>query len=65
MSKKKKIIYKKSQIIKPSDVGQFFFIFNGRQAFKITVYKEMVGHRFGEYVYTRGLFSHGNSKKKK
>lgn len=62
---RKKIIYKKSQIIKPEDVGHFYFIYNGRQDFKMTVSKEMVGHHFGEYVYTRSLFSHGNSKKNK
>jgi len=62
---KKKIIYKKSQILNKSDIGQSFLLSSGHKDFKITVSKEMVGHRLGEYVYTRGLFSHGNSKKNK
>jgi len=53
-----KKLYKRSTIIKISDVNKSFLIHQGSSFFKITVSDGMVGHKFGEYVFTRRLFKY-------
>lgn len=43
----------RSSFIAPSFIGLNFFIYNGIKFFKVSIIKEMVGHKFGEYAPTR------------
>lgn len=59
----------RSSTILPFFVGYKFLIYNG-QAFKeIVIQPEMVGHKFGEFAFTRAIGSgaklHERRKKKK
>jgi ribosomal protein S19 len=48
-----KLIYNKSSFIKSADVHQKVLIYNGKNFQKLIILKEMVGHRFGEFIVTR------------
>lgn len=55
-SKKKKnitVIYSRSSTILPNFIDSTFLVYNGIRFFKIKVKKDMVGHKFGEYAFTR------------
>lgn len=52
----KKLVSKSSQIV-PRFLDKTFFIHNGKSIGKITVLEEMIGHRFGEFCFTRKEFS--------
>lgn len=54
--KQKNILYKNSEIT-PKLVGQTFEIYNGRNYLDISVSSDMLNHKFGEFVFTRGKFS--------
>ena len=59
-----KKISRNSSII-PKFVEQTFKIHNGKQFKEITVTKEMLGHKFGEFFKTRVEFEFKKKKKKK
>jgi ribosomal protein S19 len=48
-----KKIYLKKTVIKISDVGQYFLVFQGKEDSRVLVTPEMIGHKFGEYSFTR------------
>ena len=48
-----KLIYKKSSFIKLVDINQKVLIYNDKNFQKLIISKEMVGHRFGEFIVTR------------
>jgi len=67
LRKKKKqevILKKKNSIILPEYIDLFFKIYNGKQYLKLKVIEEMVGHKFGEFIFTR-KFKKKDKKKKK
>ena len=43
----------------PEFVGVYFEIHNGKNFFKVLVTEEMVGHKLGEFSFTRQFKSHG------
>jgi len=49
-------IYKKNLYITLNDLDKKFLIYNGKSFFKLIVSKEMVGYRFGEFIFTRKFF---------
>nr|WJM99229.1 ribosomal protein S19 [Hydnora abyssinica] len=49
----------------PTMVGYVFSIYNGRTHFRIFITKFMIGHKLGEFIYTRTFFGHKEKKKKK
>lgn len=49
----------------PKFVGLTFKIHNGITYKKLIVTKEMIGHKFGEFSFTRGKFSFKKKKSKK
>jgi len=51
--------------ITPKFIGITFQVHNGREYFEVTVTDEMVGHKFGEFAFTRGRFSFKKKKSKK
>jgi len=55
-NKQKNTIYKNSEIV-PQFVGQTFKIHNGKDLIDLLVTNEMLNHKFGEFVFTRGKFS--------
>lgn len=64
--KKKKLIQaisRKSSII-PKFVGKTFKIHSGKSFSKITVLKNMIGHKFGEFTPTRTTFAFKKKKKR-
>jgi small subunit ribosomal protein S19 len=63
---KKKIIItisRKSTII-PKFIGKTFQIHSGKTFSKITILKDMIGHKFGEFTPTRTKFAFKKKKKK-
>nr|QYJ09266.1 ribosomal protein S19 [Pleurosigma sp. mgcode 4] len=65
LSKKKSLppISRDSTII-PKFIGLKFKVHTGKSFLEITVSKEMVGHKFGEFSPTRARFSFKKKKKK-
>ena len=64
---KKQHVYKmsrNSEII-PKFVGLTFKIHNGKSYTEVTTTDSMVGHKFGEFVFTRSKFLFKKKKSKK
>ena len=55
----------RSSSIIPKFNGQIFKIHNGKSFKNVTVLKEMLGHKFGEFSKTRIAFEYKKKKKKK
>ena len=49
--------------IPPEFVGHTFAVHNGRKFLPIYVTEQMVGHKLGEFSFTRFFRSHGGSHK--
>ena len=49
--------------ITPEFVGHTFAVHNGRKFLPIYVTEQMVGHRLGEFSFTRFFRSHGGTHK--
>ncbi len=64
LEKEDNIVSRSSSII-PKFVDQTFKIHNGKTFKEITVAKEMLGHKFGEFCRTRVEFEFKKKKKKK
>ena len=58
-------IYNRSLIILPSFEDKVFFIYNGKIFIKLRITKEMIGHKFGEFSFTRKKPIFRSKKKKK
>ena len=61
---KTNIITKNSTII-PKLVGSTFQVYSGKKFIKINITEEMIGHKVGEFVFTREKFEFKKKKKKK
>ena len=46
-------LYDKSLFILPKYINKRFYIYTGKIFMKLTIYPEMVGYRFGNFVYTK------------
>jgi ribosomal protein S19 len=55
----------RSSEITPKFIGKTVNIHNGRSYSEISVTKDMIGHKFGEFSFTRGKFSFKKKKSKK
>lgn len=64
IEKEDNIVSRSSSII-PKFVDQTFKVHNGKTFKEITVSKEMLGHKFGEFFRTRVEFEFKKKKKKK
>jgi small subunit ribosomal protein S19 len=62
--KKNAIISRNSEVI-PSFIGLTFNIYNGKNYSEVTVNENMLGHKFGEFSFTRAKFSFKKKKLKK
>lgn len=50
-------------VIPPEFVGHTFGVHNGRKFLPIYITEQMVGHRLGEFSFTRFFKSHGGTHK--
>jgi small subunit ribosomal protein S19 len=57
-------ISRNSKII-PQFFDLTFKVYNGKSYVEITIVEDMVGHKFGEFIFTRAKFSYKKKKKKK
>ena len=49
----------------PNFLGNTFKIHNGKSFVELIVSKNMIGHKFGEFVFTRTKYIFKNKKNKK
>ena len=66
VSKKKSLpIISRNSTIIPKFIGLKFNVHTGKSFLEISVSKEMVGHKFGEFSPSRTYYGHGADKKAK
>jgi small subunit ribosomal protein S19 len=58
------VISRNSEIV-PRFVGLTFTVHNGKNYIELTVTKDMISHRFGEFSFTRAKFAFKKKSKKK
>jgi small subunit ribosomal protein S19 len=46
-------VYSRNSLIMPQFVGQKVVVHNGQHFFPINIKEEMVGHKFGEFSFTK------------
>ena len=68
VEKKPILICSRNLIITPNLIGLNFLVYNGIKLLKIKVVENMIGHKFGEFSFTRKKFSfkkkkHGSKNK--
>ncbi len=51
--------WSRDSMISPEMVGFIFGVHNGRTHTPVTIIEEMVGHRLGEFSFTRKFVRHG------
>ena len=61
----KKVIktWARACVITPEFVGHTFAVHNGRKFLPIYITEQMVGHRLGEFSFTRFFKTHGGTHK--
>ncbi len=64
LSKKKLIVISRNSFIIPKFIGYIFKVYKGNSFVDVLVTKEMLGHKFGEFVETRKLFTFKKKRKK-
>jgi len=57
------IISRNSEII-PQFIGATFKTHNGKEYVELSIIDSMVGHKFGEFIFTRAKFSFKKKKQK-
>jgi ribosomal protein S19 len=61
---KKEILHgSRNVIITPNLLGFNFLIHNGKNLLKIKITEEMLGHKLGEFSFTRKKFSYKKKRK--
>ena len=55
---------RQSEIL-PSFLGSTVYVYNGRNYKELKITNEMLGHKFGEFSFTRAKFSFKKKKNKK
>lgn len=50
-------------VITPEFIGHTFSVHNGRKFLPVYVTEQMIGHRLGEFSFTRFFRSHGGTHK--
>lgn len=59
-----KLMSRNAEIV-PRFLGLTFKVYNGKKNLKLIVTDEMLGHKFGEFIPTRGQFFFKKKKSKK
>ena len=55
----------RSSVISPLFIGMRFKVYNGKTFHPLSVTPDMVGHKFGEFIFTRARYEFKKKKKKK
>lgn len=63
MEKKKK--WNRSEVITSADLNNILLIYNGKDFKEVFITEKMVGHRLGEFAFTRKMLSNIHTQKKK
>lgn len=63
LKKKSLKIWSRRSIIFPSFVGLNFSVSDGKKFVMLNIKKEMIGHKFGEFVLTKKRVVHKRKKK--
>lgn len=58
------VILKRNFEITSQIIGITCHVYDGRQFSKLTIFENMIGHKLGEFVPTRGKFIFKKKKKK-
>lgn len=61
---KTSVISRSSEIV-PAFLGLTFNVYNGKSYIEVTISNQMIGHKFGEFSYTRSKFAFKKKEKKK
>jgi ribosomal protein S19 len=61
--KKNTLICSRNLIITPNLIGLNLFVHNGKNLLKIKIIEDMIGHKFGEFSFTKKKFSFKKKKK--
>lgn len=59
------IIAKRNSEIIPGFIDQIFMIHNGKTYVEVTVTEDHIGHKFGEFAFTRAKFAFKKKKSAK
>lgn len=51
--------WSRDSVISPEMVGFIFGVHNGKVHIPVTIFEEMVGHKLGEFSFTRKFVRHG------
>lgn len=62
--KKLVLLISRDSVIIPKFLGYTFKVHTGNSFVELLVTKEMIGHKFGEFVMTRAVFNFKKKKKK-
>jgi small subunit ribosomal protein S19 len=63
IEKKNTLICSRNLIITPNLIGLNLFVHNGKNLLKIKIIEDMIGHKFGEFSFTKKKFSFKKKKK--
>jgi ribosomal protein S19 len=55
--KKNTVICSRNLIITPNLIGLNFLVHNGKNLLSVKILEDMIGHKFGEFSFTRKKFS--------
>jgi small subunit ribosomal protein S19 len=58
-------VWDRSSTITPEMVGFTFGVYNGKEHIPVSIEENMVGHKLGEFAFTRKFRSHGGKAGKK
>lgn len=61
----KKVVMSRNSEITPNFVGLNFNVYNGKTFLNVSVTDKMIGHKFGEFSFTRAKFIFKKKTKKK
>ena len=64
IEKKNTLICSRNLIITPNLIGLNLFVHNGKNLLKIKIIEDMIGHKFGEFSFTKKKFSFKKKKNK-
>ncbi|RYY00085.1 MAG: ribosomal protein S19 family protein [Cyanobacteriota bacterium] len=67
LSKKKIRTKSRDSVINENMVGTIMSIYNGKRYYPVAIVKKMIGHKLGEFVYTKmlGKSIHSSARNKK
>jgi len=60
-NQQKKILDKNSEIV-PQFIGKTLQAYNGKTYIEVPVTNDMINHKFGEFLFTRGKFTFKKNK---